>query len=582
MLLRSTLQRRASGRLSIALASALAAVLLVFSLPAQAASDRDGDGLSDAVEKRWGITDPRDRDSDDDGIPDSLEDEDGDQLSNRGEQRYRTDPTSADSDGDGTMDGADDADENGVRDALEQDRRKVTSRMRAAAGAAQSDFVNDRNGCHTGPRSSGIYVCAYGDTAGKVRVALFGDSHALQWLPALDRAGEIHGWRVTSLSKSACPSVAVAFDKGLRKESQSCREWRSNAKQWLKDHPQDVVVLANSARYTLVDNQGERLAYEDRERRWRRGLAQTIRALPKRSKIVVLADTPRFVRDPQVCLQRKGVHISDCQTRRAAAILEDHIEAESAAVDRLGARYADLNPVVCPYDPCPLVAGDMMIWRDNGHLTESYARSLAPAMALAVRSALKPRRARSLPAAPASGLAEVTAAVKVHDGYFEPDTIEVEPGQELELLFTNVSKGPQRIALVPPAAGADPDAGADTEAAAEAGPSAERALIGDVTTEDGADNGEITPFDAPGTAQVGPILRRGSTDGFLLSHPEPGEYTFMSEGFPAGTSGTLRVVAPAEPAALAGVLESGSDTADGELDQTSQSDPVGVVGPEGS
>src|SRR3954468_17869347 len=56
-----------------------------------APGDRDGDGISDADERRVG-TDPASSDSDSDGIPDGTE------------VKLGTDPASADSDGDGVPD----------------------------------------------------------------------------------------------------------------------------------------------------------------------------------------------------------------------------------------------------------------------------------------------------------------------------------------------------------------------------------------------------------------------------------------------------------------------------------------------
>ncbi|MBY0310432.1 MAG: hypothetical protein K2W85_00025 [Phycisphaerales bacterium] len=67
--------------------------------------DTDRDGLSDGFEKRYGLS-PRNPDSDGDGISDGYEDEDGDDLYNVLEADYGTDPTNADTDGDGVSDGA--------------------------------------------------------------------------------------------------------------------------------------------------------------------------------------------------------------------------------------------------------------------------------------------------------------------------------------------------------------------------------------------------------------------------------------------------------------------------------------------
>lgn len=70
----------------------------------QAGRDQDHDGLKNLTEFRSG-TDPKDADTDDDGIRDAREDRDHDGLCNRDEQRSGTRPDRADSDHDGTDDG---------------------------------------------------------------------------------------------------------------------------------------------------------------------------------------------------------------------------------------------------------------------------------------------------------------------------------------------------------------------------------------------------------------------------------------------------------------------------------------------
>lgn len=93
-----------------------------------AVADPDGDGLSNAWEWQIG-TDPNNRDTDLDGIPDGDEDADGDGLTHLDEIARGTDPLAWDSDGDELGDGwevqhglnplASDSDNDGIPDAAE-------------------------------------------------------------------------------------------------------------------------------------------------------------------------------------------------------------------------------------------------------------------------------------------------------------------------------------------------------------------------------------------------------------------------------------------------------------------------------
>ncbi|MCB9542895.1 MAG: isopeptide-forming domain-containing fimbrial protein, partial [Myxococcales bacterium] len=80
--------------------------------------DTDGDGLSDLLELRGNNpTNPRAADTDGDGIPDGIEDTDRDGVRDPGE----TDPNRRDTDADGITDGIEDINRNGLRDPGELD-----------------------------------------------------------------------------------------------------------------------------------------------------------------------------------------------------------------------------------------------------------------------------------------------------------------------------------------------------------------------------------------------------------------------------------------------------------------------------
>jgi hypothetical protein len=357
---------------------------------ALAASDADRDGLRDAFERRWDVTHPRDRDTDGDGVLDPAEDHDGDGLSALGEQRYGTDPTDRDTDGDGRSDGREDKDRDGRSNAREQDRRRVPSGLRPSLRGAFEDKPGSYDsGCHNVAADERLRPCVYGDRDGRIRITLYGDSHAAQWLPALARAGSAQGWRITALTKSACPSAHVRFSHGEYLGTIAhCRRWRARAERWIRAHDQDLVIVTNSEAYRLLGSNGRRLSRSAADAAWRRGMAAVLRALPDRTDILVLGDIPTPTRDVPACLRSRRTNISACVTSRSASRRRLHEGANRRATSSNGAMFRSPVGVVCPYDPCPVVVGSLLIWRDERHMTATYARQLAPAMRRWVRQAL--------------------------------------------------------------------------------------------------------------------------------------------------------------------------------------------------
>jgi hypothetical protein len=129
-------------------------------LPALGGPDSDHDGLSDALERRYGL-DPLRADTDGDGLTDADElvkyhtdarkaDTDGDQLNDAFELAQGLDPTSPDSDADGHLDGSlgplqVDTDQDGLDDSLEQ-----VLGFNATLADSDSDGFSDALEYHSG------------------------------------------------------------------------------------------------------------------------------------------------------------------------------------------------------------------------------------------------------------------------------------------------------------------------------------------------------------------------------------------------------------------------------------------------
>jgi peptidoglycan/LPS O-acetylase OafA/YrhL len=68
------------------------------------------------------------------------------------------------------------------------------------------------DGCHLNYRESLSPLCEFGKIDSARTVVLYGDSHAVQWFPALEKLAREKGFKLVTLTKSACPSIDVIRD----------------------------------------------------------------------------------------------------------------------------------------------------------------------------------------------------------------------------------------------------------------------------------------------------------------------------------------------------------------------------------
>jgi hypothetical protein len=214
--------------------------------------------------------------------------------------------------------------------------------------------------------------CSFGDRHSKTTVVAFGDSHALEWFaPLLQLARERH-WRLVGLVRARCVVAAVAYER-------FCDVWRRKALRRIarRERPAMVVISsATSARYRVVHG-GATLSRQASEPVLVAGFARTLRRLKRTgARVVVIRDQPLAPFDPPSCvashLREPGRCAFAAQRRRSRSF-----DARGAA--RVpGVKLIDPLRVLCPHDRCPSVMGDLLVYRNNYHMTATFARTLAP------------------------------------------------------------------------------------------------------------------------------------------------------------------------------------------------------------
>lgn len=265
----------------------------------------------------------------------------------------------------------------------------------APVSARQQLFIDARNdtpgrlapGCHVRIRDTAVTACDAGDKAAERVVVLLGDSHAQHWYPALDALGAEQGWRLVSMTKSACPWVDTPVSvelAGFRRPYGECEVWRKEAVARTLALAPAAVVLASGSRYAGVD-----------ATQWEAGARRTLKALePSGATLVIVRDTPWPGFNVPTCLARAEHRNADperaCTFAREAALapgLPIH-QAELRAAEGLSDLVSlDLLAHFCTDTTCSPANAGTVRYSDHSHLSASYARRLAPAFQAALSRA---------------------------------------------------------------------------------------------------------------------------------------------------------------------------------------------------
>ena len=256
----------------------------------------------------------------------------------------------------------------------------VPTNLQPSLSAAQGDLpVIYTDGCHLSFTATHSPSCVFGDTSAKRTAVLFGDSHAAQWFPALDDIARQRHWRLEVLTKSSCAATLASLPNPVGGGSyRQCTAWHGEVlKRLAAERPYLVVVSS------LVPLGGD-------DRGWLAGYAQMIRALHGRAgHVVTLGDVPRPRGNVPNCLSAHIRSVQRCTMTRSAAVDAALWRAVAADTTANGGRYLGTDRWACPGSVCPVLAGDVLVYRDDTHLSLPFVDFLRPRLERALLARLK-------------------------------------------------------------------------------------------------------------------------------------------------------------------------------------------------
>jgi peptidoglycan/LPS O-acetylase OafA/YrhL len=222
------------------------------------------------------------------------------------------------------------------------------------------------DGCHANYAQIKSGKCEYAAVTSSKTMVLYGDSHAAQWFPALVEIADRSGYKLISLTKSACPAVdTVRLDQGGFKMSR-CREWRKNSISRIQKLKPDILIMS-SFQYFAQPPQ-----ISDRTKWWIEGQRKLLTEVKNTSPhLIYITDTPHPVRDIPACLANYS--ISKCNTT---------VRSENLSIP--GFKVIDPNSWLCSRS-CPAVKDGVVAYRDASHISVDISIALIPRLTQALR-----------------------------------------------------------------------------------------------------------------------------------------------------------------------------------------------------
>lgn len=219
--------------------------------------------------------------------------------------------------------------------------------------------------------------CAYADTASSRRLVLFGDSHAAQWQPTFETIANTRHWRVESLNKTTCPPLKLpVFSPYLSRDYTECEQWRQQTLTRIRAEHPALVVLGVARHY----NEDYHFAVYSRQ--WLDGMTAMVREIRTMGvPVLVMGVIPKPPSDVPTCLSAHLRNVPACTFERRETVDEKGVRAEQAATTAGNGSYLNLIPSLCTGKQCPVIVGNNLVYRDDNHVTTSYARWLAPVVA---------------------------------------------------------------------------------------------------------------------------------------------------------------------------------------------------------
>ncbi|MGL4256738.1 MAG: acyltransferase family protein [Microbacterium sp.] len=252
---------------------------------------------------------------------------------------------------------------------------------------APDDLV-PRPDCWSTGSDPTLNVCTLGPTSGYERhILVVGDSHAKALLSGLEAMAADRNWRIELAGRAACYWTAHDLHQNTKEQAGACSEWRSSLQEYVRDQTGLDAIVAVKARRSLADE----VDIADPAVAMSTVVEGMAAAWDSRGDVgiplIALVDNPRMPPETVDCVVRHGAEAAESCALPEGDVMPPDGVVEAVALAQ-NAHAVDLTRLYCD-TLCRPVIGNVVVYRDGRHLTDTYARTIAPYLADEIEAILQ-------------------------------------------------------------------------------------------------------------------------------------------------------------------------------------------------
>jgi hypothetical protein len=201
------------------------------------------------------------------------------------------------------------------------------------------------------------------------------------WFPAVEQAAERYSWKLYAWTKDTCPPLVIpVISPDLGRAYTECTTWRNEVLQEIAEIHPALVILGVARHYSPI------YGFTVYSSQWMNGLEQMIsqiRALG--SRVLVMGPIPKPTFTVPNCLSENLSAAQNCASPRDSAVDIRGMREEEATVASAGGSYVNTLFWFCTKESiCPPIVDDVLVYRDDNHITATYASFLTTPVEAAV------------------------------------------------------------------------------------------------------------------------------------------------------------------------------------------------------